>query len=126
MYCMPLTKRPGARLPTCAPQAILRNMRLLLAIQMLSDECGFQDIIPRIWVDRVNAPVPGIGYHVRWHGLWMELADGVSMENVLNKGRPSPLQPEVLLDIMHNKLNKTQVRIGRGSTGTSNPGPAAI
>ena len=38
VYCMPLPKRPGARVPTCAPDSILKNMRLLLGLEILSEE----------------------------------------------------------------------------------------
>lgn len=109
VYCMPLPKRPGAKIPLCAPSTILKNMRLLLAIEKIVEECGFQDIIPAVWVDKVNAPVPDIGFHIRWHGLWMEVADGVSMENFLHRGEPSRFPHSHVLDIFHNKLNKTQV-----------------
>lgn len=51
---MPLPKRPGARVPTCAPEAILKNMRLLLAIEKVVEECGFEDIVPKTWVDKVR------------------------------------------------------------------------
>ena len=55
--------------------------------------CGYTDLIPKLWVEKINAVIPesatgiGAGFHVRWHGLWMEVADGVSMENFLHKGR---------------------------------------
>ena len=62
-----------------------------------------------MWVEKVNAVIPGLGFHVRWFGLWMELADGISMENFLRKGMPSDVPPAVVLDFLHNKLNKTQV-----------------
>ena len=108
--------------------------------------CGYTDLIPKLWVEKINAVIPGIGFHVRWHGLWMEVAEGVSMENFLHKGRgdraswrvcgsnfisflctegifplkipcfticttgePSRFPPSVILDLMHNKLNKTSV-----------------
>mmetsp|Transcript_5477 Transcript_5477/g.12120 ORF Transcript_5477/g.12120 Transcript_5477/m.12120 type:complete len:525 (+) Transcript_5477:133-1707(+) len=109
VYCMPLPKRQGGRVPTCAPDTILKNMKLLLAIEKIREECGFEDLIPKIWVDQISAVVPDLGYHIRWHGLWMEYADGVSLENFLHKGEPSRFPPPVILDLMHNKLNKTQV-----------------
>ena len=34
--------------------------------------CPYCDTQPQ-----VNAPVPGIGFHIRWHGLWMEVVDGI-------------------------------------------------
>ena len=48
--------------------------------------CGYTDLIPKLWVEKINAVIPGVGFHVRWHGLWMEVAEGVSMENFLHKG----------------------------------------
>jgi hypothetical protein len=30
--------------------------------------------------------MPDIGYHVRWYGVWMEIAEGVSLENLLKVG----------------------------------------
>ena len=62
-----------------------------------------------MWVEKVNAVIPGIGYHVRWFGLWMELADGISLENFFHKGSPSLVPPYVVWDYLHNKLNKSQI-----------------
>eukprot|EP00798_Chlamydomonas_sp_ICE-L_P018469 gene18469-24960_t len=109
IYCMPIAKRENGNVPLCAPSTVLKNMRLLLAIQKVSEECGLNDIVPKIWVDRVDAIVPGMGYHIRWHGLWAEFADGVSMENFLNRGTPKRFPPPVILDLLTKKLNKTQV-----------------
>ena len=66
-------------------------------------------MVPKLWVEKINAVIPGLGFNVRWHGLWMEVATGVSMENFLHKGEPSRFPPAVILDLLHNKLNKTQV-----------------
>ncbi len=49
-----------------------RNARLLLSIQKLVDECGLSDIVPKVWVDHVEAVLPNttvngvqtLGYHV--------------------------------------------------------------
>ena len=62
-----------------------------------------------MWVEKVNAVIPGIGFHVRWFGLWMELADGISLENFLQKGVPSKVPIADVMDYLHNKLNRTQV-----------------
>ena len=67
--------------------------------------CGFHDIVPRIWVDRINAVIPDLGFHVNWHGLWMEEAEGISFDSLLYARVPKP----VVLDLLHNKLNGTQV-----------------
>lgn len=77
VYCMPVPKRPGGSAPTCAPTTLLRIMKLLRALDRLSVECGFTDLLPRIWLAPVNAVVPDVGYHVRWYGLWQEYADGI-------------------------------------------------
>lgn len=109
VYCMPLPKRPGAKIPSCAPETILKNMRLLLGIEKVAEECGFLDIIPKLWVGRVNAIIPGLGYHVRWYGLFMQVAEGISMEGFLHRGTPSRFPPSAILDVLQNKLNKTRV-----------------
>ena len=33
-------------------------------------------MVPKLWVERINAVIPDLGFHVRWHGLWMEVAEG--------------------------------------------------
>ena len=38
LYCMPLPKRPGARIPSCSPETILKNIRLLLGIERVVEE----------------------------------------------------------------------------------------
>ncbi|KAL6755005.1 hypothetical protein V8C86DRAFT_2686314 [Haematococcus lacustris] len=109
VYCMPIPKRPGARVPSCSPLTVLRTMMLMMALERISQDCGLDDILPNVWVDRIEAVVPGIGFHIRWYGLWMELIPGISLENFLHKGDPKRLPPEQVLDIMHHKLNKSQV-----------------
>eukprot|EP00798_Chlamydomonas_sp_ICE-L_P012581 gene12581-15805_t len=109
LFCVPMAKRVGGKVPICSPYLVLKNMRLLLAIQKLSEECGYEEMVPRVWVGKVNAVIPELGYHVRWYGLWSEYADGVSLENFLHKGPPRPFPPNVILDVLMHKLNKTQV-----------------
>uniref|UniRef100_A0A7S0RET0 PI3K/PI4K catalytic domain-containing protein n=1 Tax=Chlamydomonas leiostraca TaxID=1034604 RepID=A0A7S0RET0_9CHLO len=109
LYCVPIPKREAGKVPTCSPVTVLKNMQLLLALEKISEDCGLGDIIPKVWVERVDAVIPELGYHIRWHGLWMELIKGVSLENFLHKGEPVRLPPPEVLDVLHNKLNKTQV-----------------
>ena len=45
-----------------------------MALQRLSAECGMEDVIPRAWVEKIVGVLPGVGYHVRWHGMWSEQA----------------------------------------------------
>ena len=59
--------------------------------------CGFHDIVPRIWVDRINAVIPDLGFHVHWHGLWMEAAEGISFESLLHKGEPTKIPRPVMM-----------------------------
>lgn len=49
------------------------------------------------------------GLHCCRYGLWMQLISGVSLENFLHKGAPTRVDPAVVLDTLHNRLNKTQV-----------------
>lgn len=63
----------------------------------------------QVWVEPVNGVIPGVGYHIRWLGLWMEQAEGISLENLVRLGKPM-MHPNEFLDIMHDRLNKTQVR----------------
>ena len=38
----------------------------------------------------------------RWLGLWMDQAEGISLENVVRLGKPM-MHPNDVLDIMHDK-----------------------
>lgn len=58
--------RQGKPAQACVKDSHLTTlMQRHLAIQRISAACGFESIIPRAWVDVVNAVLPGIGYHVR-------------------------------------------------------------
>ncbi|KAG2485806.1 hypothetical protein HYH03_015517 [Edaphochlamys debaryana] len=110
MPCLPLPKHRGARMPgPCGPSAIVYVMQHLMALDKLSRECGFTDIIPRIWLAPVRGVVPGVGYPIDWWGLWMEYVEGISMENFLFRGRPRPIGRDTQIEIMNNKLNRTRV-----------------
>ena len=39
---------------------------------------------------------------LRWLGLWMEQAEGISLENIVRLGKPM-MHPNDLLDIMHDR-----------------------
>jgi hypothetical protein len=49
-----------------------------------------------------------VWYGRRWLGLWMEMVEGVSLENLVRLGNPM-MHPNDLLHILHDKINKTQV-----------------
>ncbi|KAG2497271.1 hypothetical protein HYH03_004855 [Edaphochlamys debaryana] len=109
MYCLPISKKVGGKIPSCRPSRITEIMQHLMAIDKLSVDCGFTDLVPRMWLAPVRGVVPGVGYPLDWWGLWMEYADGISMENFLNKGRPRPFARPFIADFMNNKLNRTRV-----------------
>lgn len=109
VYCVPIPKRAGGKVPTCSPITVMKNMQLLVAIEKISQDCGLDDIIPKVWIDKVEGVIPELGYHIRWYGLWMEHVKGISLENFLHKGTPVRQPPSVVLDMFHNKMNKTQV-----------------
>lgn len=82
----------------------------MVEVQNIVDECGFRDIIANTWVEPVNGIIPGSGFHVTWDGLWLEQASGVSMDQFVNEGDPL-LDYDVILDVLHNKLNHTEVKV---------------
>lgn len=82
----------------------------MVEVQNIVDECGFRDIVANTWIEPVNGIIPGSGFHVRWDGLWLEQASGVSIDQFVNEGDPQ-LELNVVVDHLQNKMNKTQVRI---------------
>eukprot|EP00195_Chlamydomonas_chlamydogama_P015552 CAMPEP_0202899652 /NCGR_PEP_ID=MMETSP1392-20130828/7827_1 /ASSEMBLY_ACC=CAM_ASM_000868 /TAXON_ID=225041 /ORGANISM="Chlamydomonas chlamydogama, Strain SAG 11-48b" /LENGTH=462 /DNA_ID=CAMNT_0049585895 /DNA_START=182 /DNA_END=1570 /DNA_ORIENTATION=- len=106
--CIPVSKHNSKVHPKCMAEPASRFAKLYLAIEMLAEDCGLQDIIPKVWVEHVNGVIPGVGYHIRWLGIWMEQAEGISLENLVRLGTPM-MHPNELLNILHNKMNKSQV-----------------
>ena len=47
----------------------------------------------------VNAVVPGLGLHVWWYGLWMERAEGLSLNQLAYLGRKD-LVEKMILNLM--------------------------
>lgn len=41
----------------------------------------------QVWLAPVNAVLPGLGIHVWWYGLWMERAEGLSMNQIAYLGK---------------------------------------
>ncbi|GIL86967.1 hypothetical protein Vretifemale_15166 [Volvox reticuliferus] len=109
VYCVPVPKRVGGQPPTCNPLRIAEIMRLLISLDNLSQDCGFTDLIPRMWLAPVLGVMPGVGYPIDWWGLWMEYVEGVSLENFLYRGIPRRLPLETIADMFNNRLNKTRV-----------------
>lgn len=45
----------------------------------MTDECGLDDLPPRMWEEQVIAEIPDKGYWVERHGLFQDIAPGVSL-----------------------------------------------
>lgn len=58
---------------------------------------------------QVSGVVPGVGYHVRWHGLWLEAVPGINLESLL--GRLQSFKAQALQDYWTRKLDKAQARL---------------
>jgi hypothetical protein len=37
----------------------------------------------------VNAVIPGLGFHIYWHAVWMERAPGVSLQSIVANPDPN-------------------------------------
>mmetsp|Transcript_1853 Transcript_1853/g.4223 ORF Transcript_1853/g.4223 Transcript_1853/m.4223 type:complete len:401 (+) Transcript_1853:450-1652(+) len=110
MWCVPVRKPLQSGLGRCNPPLVYAQIKLLLAQHKLTNECGLSDIVPKLWVEPVSGVIPGHGFRVNWLGLWADIADGVSIENIKESGKPH-MDPDVMLDIFQNKLNHTEVKL---------------
>ncbi|KXZ44687.1 hypothetical protein GPECTOR_63g16 [Gonium pectorale] len=107
VYCMPYSKAHG-RPQECAASVYTERMRLMMAQVRLTDECGAGGITPRVWVAPVNAIIPNgtfTGYHVRWHGLWMEEAPGITLHGLYTTRGAE----HAMYELLTKKMNRTQV-----------------
>ena len=120
VFCIPIDKRSslagfgrrGARvthLPIneCSSKTASDRLELLLIQQRLAEECGVQEIFPRLWVSKISAVMPGLNYHVRWYGVWMEEARGITLF-ALHTSKDKKLA----LRLFQQNLNRTQVMLG--------------
>ncbi|MEW5300995.1 MAG: hypothetical protein WDW36_003881 [Sanguina aurantia] len=110
-WCIPVLKVKQRGLAMCSPRKVYAQVKLLLAQQKLTAECGLQTIVPKLWVEPVNGIIPGKGFHINWLGLWADIADGVSVQNVQEFGKPQT-SPEVLMDMLTHKVNHTAIKLG--------------
>ncbi|EFJ49782.1 hypothetical protein VOLCADRAFT_104229 [Volvox carteri f. nagariensis] len=104
VWCVPVLKPKQRGLGMCDPKKVYAQVKLLLAQQKLTAECGLNEIVPKVWVEPLNGVMPGSGFHVKWLGLWADIADGVSVQNIQEAGKP-PLKPEVMLDLFSKRIN---------------------
>ncbi|KAG2449982.1 hypothetical protein HYH02_000086 [Chlamydomonas schloesseri] len=108
VWCIPVLKAKQRGLGMCDPKKVYAQVKLLLAQQKLTAECGMNAIVPKVWVEPLNGVMPGSGFHVKWLGLWADIADGVSVQNLQEAGKP-PLQPEVLIHLLAKKVNHAEL-----------------
>lgn len=109
VWCMPIDKVRGTWRWKCQDeQEPLAATQFLLAQQRVIQECGLSDVTVKVWVAPVNAVVPNIGFHIWWSGLWMEVAEGISVNRLafVNK---KLLSQQNVLTLLQEKLNKTLI-----------------
>lgn len=81
----------------------------MMAQDKLARECGFGDIVPRMWVGPVQSMSPAGTHYISWDGLWMEQAPGISLDTLTfgrgvdSEGRQKGLPPKVIADYLSNK-----------------------
>lgn len=83
--------------------------QVMSSVQRIVDDCGFDDVVVRTWTAPVNGVTPGYDFHVHWDALWLEQASGISLQQLLHEGNPK-LEYKKLLNLLHNKVNSTEVR----------------
>eukprot|EP00195_Chlamydomonas_chlamydogama_P003117 CAMPEP_0202915096 /NCGR_PEP_ID=MMETSP1392-20130828/64809_1 /ASSEMBLY_ACC=CAM_ASM_000868 /TAXON_ID=225041 /ORGANISM="Chlamydomonas chlamydogama, Strain SAG 11-48b" /LENGTH=549 /DNA_ID=CAMNT_0049606991 /DNA_START=71 /DNA_END=1716 /DNA_ORIENTATION=+ len=108
VFCVPISKVRNTAPPKCSARTYSERLELMLGQQKLVEDCGVQEIAPRVWFGPVSAVLPGIGYHVRWYGLWMEEARGITLHG-LSTARHAG---QFTYQLMGRMLNRTQVQMG--------------
>lgn len=51
-------------------------------VLQVTRECGFGSVVPALWVEPVSGVIPGHGWRIDWLGLWADIAEGVSVQNI--------------------------------------------
>ncbi|KAG2494960.1 hypothetical protein HYH03_006895 [Edaphochlamys debaryana] len=109
VWCMPIDKVHGTFSWRCTDSfAGATNVQFLVAQQKVMEECGLLDVTIKVWPARVNAVVPKHGVHVWWDGLWMEKAEGISL-NQLSYKRQHSFLTGALSTMFNENLNRTRV-----------------
>ncbi|KAL6763593.1 hypothetical protein V8C86DRAFT_2491886 [Haematococcus lacustris] len=110
VWCVPVMKVKQRGFAMCSQRKVYSQVKLLLAQNKVASECGLLDIAPRTWVEPVHGVIPGHGFRIDWLGLWADIADGVSVQNIQEAGKP-PTPPHLILDLFTNRLNHTEVKM---------------
>jgi hypothetical protein len=60
LWCVPINKKlqplPASN---CRPERLVTTVKLLMAQQLVAEECGLSEVVPAMWTDRVNGVLPG-------------------------------------------------------------------
>jgi len=109
-WCVPVMKVKQRGFAMCSKRKVFAQIKLLLAQQQITAECGLNDIVPKLWIEPVLGVIPGHGWRIDWLGLFFDTADGVSVQNLQEFGRP-PIKPELVIDLFTNRVNHTELRL---------------
>eukprot|EP00798_Chlamydomonas_sp_ICE-L_P023697 gene23697-9238_t len=123
VWCMPIDKRINKVVNWACKRdrQEMRDNQFLLAQQSVVEECGLMHATSKVWIHSVDAIVPGYGVHIWWNGLWMEKADGISI-NQLSKSTKVELNKaqEVEVPLMYPLISHHS-RTEQGTGGRGSP-----
>lgn len=109
VWCFPVDKVHKTFGWRCQKQKLpVQANQFLVAQQKVADDCGLMDVTVRIKLAPVNAVVPGLGLHIWWDGLWMERAEGISINQLSYITRKTFVE-DTIMDLLGAKLNTTRV-----------------
>ncbi|GAX73008.1 hypothetical protein CEUSTIGMA_g460.t1 [Chlamydomonas eustigma] len=109
VWCMPFDKVHRTFQWRCQKlDMAVRANKFLIAQQRVVEECGLMDTTVKVWLAPVNAVDPDTGLHIWWYGLWMQRAEGISLNQLSYITRKSFVE-ETIMDLLQTKLNKTRV-----------------
>lgn len=80
MHCVPLDRDGNWSPWGCDDAYSSGSLGQLVALGRLSEACGMQDMLPRVWTEPVTSILPGNGYVVQGHqAIMTPTAGGVSL-----------------------------------------------
>jgi hypothetical protein len=101
VWCIPFDKRNRAFKWSCKKSLFASNsVQFLIAQDKLIHDCGLNDVTIKVWVAPVNAIEPVSGLHIWWYGLWMERAEGVSLNQLADSTRPKTAARAAFLSVL--------------------------
>eukprot|EP00798_Chlamydomonas_sp_ICE-L_P002984 gene2984-12992_t len=108
VWCMPIDKVHHTMNWACKgdDRRAMRANQFLLAQQRVVEECGLLDATTKVWIDPVGAIVPEYGVHIWWNGLWMERADGISMNQLAHSSNRTRVVKVALMDLLTSQCDR--------------------